>query len=568
LTHSRRFRPSRRLVSPPAPLARISGQDRWEHLDRRQRPALEEILTAFLRTRRWFGGKARRITTATIADAVPLPAGALRAHVLLLNVEYADGEAEQYVLTLAHASGARGARVRETMPAAVVAPLPVGDTEGVLYDATWDKTFGRALIQAFARRRRFRGAAGEIVARPSPAFKTLAGPSPASLEAALLSAEQSNTSIRYGDRLILKLFRRVEEGVHPDLELTSFLTEASFQHVPRVAGALEYRSAGGGAMTLGILQAFVPNRGDAWQFALRSVDRYFDRVLSLSARDLRAEVPRNDLLDLADSDPPPRARELTGTFLESARLLGRRTAEMHLVLAAGEDSAFAPEPFTASYQRALYESISDLTEQVFHLLRTRLQVLPAAARADASRLMRLKPTILNRCRAIIRHPIAAMRTRHHGDYHLGQVLWTGRDFVMFDFEGEPTRPLSTRRAKRSALRDVAGMIRSFHYAAHSGLNRRGSDGGVAALEPWADCWHLWVSAAFLRSYLRATSGAAFLPRSRGDLDVLLTTSLLEKAVYELGYELNNRPDWVALPLRGILRLVRHARAVRRSGQEA
>jgi maltose alpha-D-glucosyltransferase / alpha-amylase len=557
---------ARRSPATPAPGALISVEDGWEHLFRGGgRRALEEILPTFLRTRRWFGGKARQVQTATIADAVPLAPGAPSACILLVEVDYADGDAERYLLTLAHATGARGARVRETLPAAVVANLSMGRAEGVLYDVTSDKTFGRTLLQAFTERHCFQGTAGEIVATPSRAFSTLAGGAPASLAPSLLGAEQSNTSIRYGDRLILKLFRRLEEGVNPDLEISSFLTDASFQHVPSVAGWLEYRSAGREPMTLGLLQAFVPNKGDAWLFTLDNVGRYFERVTSLATQQTRALAPPRDLLDLARRDPPQVAQELIGAYLESARLLGRRTAEMHLVLAGSRDPLFAPEAPTPGYQRTLYQSVCDLTRQVFLLLGRRLPELPAAVRDDASRLVGLERAITNRCRAIVVHPITAMRTRHHGDYHLGQVLWTGRDFVLFDFEGEPTRPLSTRRTKGSALRDVAGMIRSFHYAAHSSLKRRATEGprsakGLAGLEPWADSWHRWVSSVFLRSYLRTAGNAVFVPQSRDELDILLTTHLLEKAVYELGYELNNRPDWVSLPLHGILRLMEPAHA--------
>jgi maltose alpha-D-glucosyltransferase/alpha-amylase len=396
---------------------------------------------------------------------------------------------------------------------------------------------------------------------PTAAFKTLAGTAPDALEPAVLGGEQSNTSIRYGDRLMLKLFRRAEDGVNPDFEITAFLTEAGFTHVPRVAGALEYQGDQGGPVTLGILQAFVPNEGDAWQFTVDSIGRYYERVLALPA-ETPAGVADAALVDLADAEPPPLARELIATYLDSARLLGQRTAELHLALSGSDRASFAPEPFTLFYQRSLYQSMRNLTLQVFELLGRRAADLPDDTRDKAAALLRAKPALLRRFHDIVDGRIAAMRTRHHGDYHLGQVLWTGRDFVIFDFEGEPARSLSTRRIKRSALRDVAGMIRSFDYAAHTGLTRmaaRGLSRPGADLAPWAACWQAWVSAAFLRAYLDTAGTAVFVPGERQELDRLLTIYLLEKAVYELGYELNNRPEWVRLPLEGISRLVEPAR---------
>jgi maltose alpha-D-glucosyltransferase / alpha-amylase len=543
------------------PLARIVVKGSWENVFKgRARTGLEAALPNFLRTRRWFGGKARRIKSASIADVIPIPQDAPIAHILLVRVEYREGDPEQYVMTLAHALGERAIQVRETLPRAVATNLVVDGEEGLLYGAIWERGFGRSLLQAFAKRRRFKGSSGELVAQPSRAFRALVGPEPDALEPAVLAGEQSNTSLRYGDRLILKLFRRAEGGVNPDLEITSFLNQAGFAHVPAVAGSLEYRPDRGEAVTLGILQAFVPNEGDAWQFTMDSVGRYFERVMSLPPEQATPPAPEEDPLDLADGEAPQLAQELVATYLESARLLGQRTAELHLALAAVDSPSFTPEPFTPFYQRSLYQSMRNLTEEVFDLLGRKLPDLPDPLRDEANRLLGSKPAVLRRFRSIADSRITAMRTRFHGDFHLGQVLWTGRDFVIFDFEGEPARLLSTRRIKRSPLRDVAGMIRSFHYAAYAGLRdliARGlaSPDSVDQLEPWAAYWRAWASSAFLKAYLKEAGRAVFVPQDRAELHMLLGIYLLEKAVYELGYELNNRPDWVSLPLHGIVRML-------------
>ena len=256
-------------------------------------------------------------------------------------------------------------------------------------------------------------------------------------------------------------------------------------------------------------------------------------------------------------------QETISSYLPTAQLLGQRTAELHIALASDAvDPHFAPEPFSILYQRSIYQTMRSLTAQSFPLLRQRLKGLPQTVRGEAQRVLDREQDVLKRFQAILGRKITAMRIRCHGDYHLGQVLYTGKDFVIIDFEGEPARPLSERRIKRSPLRDVAGMLRSFHYAAYTTLFNQEAEGvyashpeALAFLEPWARFWYLWVSAVFLKTYCENASRASFLPRTREELQVLLDAYLLEKAVYELDYELNNRPDWVRIPLQGILQLL-------------
>jgi len=319
-----------------------------------------------------------------------------------------------------------------------------------------------------------------------------------------------------------------------------------------VAGSLEYSTGQGEPMTVGILEGYVPNEGDAWSFTLDALAHYLEEVLARGPTADGPFVERPALLELARTDPPAIARETIGAYLESARLLGRRTAELHLALASDrQDPAFVPEPFSILYQRSLYQSLRAPAVRTFRLLRASSPDDPQLAM-----VLSYEGEILERYRSVLDRKVDATRTRCHGDYHLGQVLWTGKDFVIIDFEGEPALPLGERRIKRSPLRDVAGMVRSYHYAVHTALGRAVEEMGGPAesslLTLWADFWYLWVAAAFLRSYLHAARGASFLPSSRQDLSTLLDLFLLEKAVYELRYEANNRPDWVHIPARGIL----------------
>jgi maltose alpha-D-glucosyltransferase/alpha-amylase len=264
-----------------------------------------------------------------------------------------------------------------------------------------------------------------------------------------------------------------------------------------------------------------------------------------------------------NDEVPILARELIDSYLESARLLGQRTGELHKALASStEDPDFAPEPFSMLYQRSVYQSLQSQISQVFQELRARLKHLPDGLRAEAQRVLDLEGEIRRHYRSLLQHKLNTMRIRVHGDYHLGQVLYTGRDFIIIDFEGEPARPLSERRIKRSPLRDVAGMLRSFHYASYMALfgqvpSIRPED--FPALEPWAQYWYTWVSVAFLKAYLAVAKDESFLPKDALELQVLLDAYVLAKAVYELGYELNNRPDWLQIPMKGLLRLVIAAR---------
>jgi maltose alpha-D-glucosyltransferase / alpha-amylase len=525
---------------------------------------IERVLPEFLRARRWFGGKARRIKSVDVAEAVHLHGVSPTTYVALLQVVYTEGDPESYSLPLAFAGGERAAAVLAESPQAVVARLAVRqrgeEREAIVYDALAEKNVCAYLLESVAHRRRFKGSAGEIACTPSRPFRRLRGPAAETpLAPSPVRAEQSNTSVVFGDRLILKAFRRLDEGVNPDLEIGLYLTEkAGFPHTSPVAGAIEYRRRHKEPITLAILQGFVPNQGDAWQFTLENLGRFFERTLASPVDPAEAPCPRKSPLSLADDMIPPLAADLIGTYIPAAALLGQRTADLHVALASNvEDPSLAPEGFSPHYQRSLYQSMRNLTAQVLILLRKKLRALPEEVREESRRILDLEGEILKRFRSVLDRKITAMRIRVHGDYHLGQVLYTGKDFVIIDFEGEPAHSLTARRIKRSPLRDVAGMLRSFDYASSAHLI--GRIGGsrvrpedVAALEPWARCWVLWVSSRFLKAYLEGAARGPFLPRTREELSVLLNVYLLEKAVYELGYELNHRPDWVRIPVRGIL----------------
>ncbi|MFZ5832481.1 MAG: maltose alpha-D-glucosyltransferase [Planctomycetota bacterium] len=537
----------------------------WERiLQGRGKSELEKVLPRVLATRRWFGGKAKAVRNVTISDTLALeaPGDGDDFALCVLSVEYVEDEPESYLLPLGFASGTRAEQMLADLSSTIVARLKViieGEAdEGVLYDAFGYEPFNAALLELIAGRRRIHGVMGRLQGQPLRTYRALRGPVDEPLPVRPLRTEQSNSSVAHGDRLLLKLFRRLETGTNPDLELGAFLTErARFPHIPPVAGSIEYRVDGSDTATVAILQGFVRNEGDAWTYSLDAARRFFDRVTSEQDQAARDPEIRNGLVELAEGDVPAQAVEMANGYLESASLLGQRTAEMHLALAsAPEDPALCPEPFSELYVRSLYQSQRGLTRRTYRLLRSKLRSLPEEIRADVESVLSLEQELVERFQRIVGQKIGGARIRCHGDYHLGQVLFTGKDFVIIDFEGEPLRRISERRIKRSPLRDVAGMIRSFDYAGQSALLSYYSEvlqkEAMTAYRAWARYWSTWASAAFLRTYLKTLDGASFLPAAREQVEVLLELFLLEKAVYELGYELNNRPSWVHLPIQGIL----------------
>jgi len=510
---------------------------------------LPSALPQFLLQQRWFGGKARQIQSVEIPDIVPLITG--NAYLIFARINYAEGPAETYAIPLLRSSSEGEASALKIHPADL-------SEEIIFKDALTDQQFLAHLLDAIARGASWPGIKGHVRAIPTAALESLWRPAQGPLTPSLMTAEQSNSSVVYDKRLVLKMFRRVEAGLNPDLEIGVFLMEkSSFRNVPPLAGYIEYLDEHGATSSLGMLQGYVANQGDAWQFTLRALGEYYEAVSQSNAVGA-GEVPRASLVALSGQPVPDEARRRIGAYLDSAALLGRRTAELHLALASrADDPDFAPQPYSEGDHRAMAESATQLLTANFDLLRRLQGGMPGQRRQEADEILRLEEIARRRLQMLARLKGSAMATRIHGDYHLGQVLFTGSDFVIIDFEGEPARPLAERRRKRSPLQDVAGMLRSFHYAAYAPLLQEGNAEGSSHEAPrrWALYWQKWVSATFLRTYLEVSGNAIFIPRGREELALLLDVHLLDKAVYELGYELNNRPSWVRIPLDGISQLL-------------
>ena len=547
------------LLSPPEvkgvadgerylPTVRFNGETAWWFSPAGSR-FIEGDLTRYMQNCRWYRSKSRAVVNAGLVDVLPLSEQE-KSHLLLIGVNFSEGARDLYALPVKVVSGEQARAIEVEYPATVIGRA--GEDGDLLVDSIATQEFHRVLLDIVANGTEVPGKQGRLVSGRSKQLDQTLGGTPVQ-SSRFLKVEQSNSSVIFDDKIYLKLFRKLDEGLNPDLEVTKQLSEkCGFQYVPTYLGDIQYVARGQDPAALIMMQRFTTNEQDGWTHTLAAVDRYFDRVLADPG--LPAPVP----LGLWDEIPEPLLAVIEGMHLDTVRQLGERTAEMHLALSSDlESPEFSPEPFTLQHQRSIFQSIRSETKQTMTLLSRSLSALDEYPRALAEKILGRSGELGSCHDYLLQQPIPLQKIRIHGDYHLGQLLFTGEDFIILDFEGEPARPLGERRLKRSALIDVAGMLRSFHYAAYYGLVEsrtvRLLDRNV--LDGYADLWATRASQFFLGAYLEKAGDAVFIPKDRDDLKRLLRSSLIQKVLYELRYELNNRPKWVTIPLRGCLRLL-------------
>ncbi len=520
------------------------------------------ILPEYIRDKRWFGGKSRIIETMRIVKHGSIASAGAAVNILLIDVTYQDGLPELYQLPVGFISLRQAqtdkdaARLKDSFSQAIIARLKIGDEEGYLYDAIYGSEFQCAIIDHMKSNEPVKQINGELIEfkgkEELKQFETGCD----AIKPRVLSADQSNTSVVYGKNFFLKLFRKLDYAINSDAEISGFLTdESKFEHMPTFVGTFQWKS-NKETITLGLIQKLVENSGDGWTYVLDRLDELNEKLLaSPDILTLPDELMTFNADTAYDGRVNPVLHEIfSGPLTEQVRLLGIRTAELHKALAARSDiAAFAPEPYSLHYQRSLFSGLKSLVRSAFQNQSGNLEKLAPEVRGLAEEILGRQSEILIRLKDIYRKKIDVSKIRIHGDYHLGQVLFTGKDFVITDFEGEPARSYTERRLKRSPLRDVAGMIRSFHYAAYASLfldNHIRKD-DYPKLIPVMEAWYHHISHVFMEAYKENVQGTPFIPKSDDELETLMTTFLLEKAIYEMNYELNNRPDWVIIPLTGI-----------------
>jgi maltose alpha-D-glucosyltransferase / alpha-amylase len=492
-----------------------------------------DTLPRFIETQRWYAAKGTPVERARIVDHVLWQEGKISWVAALLDVS-AGTEVTGYFMPLALAWEDRDEERLRGLSTAAIAKVRQQASVGVMGDAFADEAFCRAFVKAMEERREIATAQGKLQFRPTAAFGRLAGADADSLPVARPQGSSSNTVVVMGDRLILKGFRRLRTGTSPELEMGLYLTDVvHYANCAPLAGALEYRDKDGEPRLLALLQAYVANQGDGWTYSLEYLRRHLEE---------HRTTPISDAL--------PAFHE---AYLAIVRVLAVRTAELHRALATPtKDPVFAPEPLSRADFEGYRQRAADEAKSALALLKAHLNDLGAPERDTANAVLAGADRLLKRIEALVSEEPKGTKIRIHGDYHLGQVLLTRNDFVIIDFEGEPGHSLEERRAKQSPLRDVAGMLRSFSYVEHSALKSVAHDEvEYAKLAPLARAWATEVRSAFLSAYDAAARGVSLYGALKPGSG-LLGLFELEKALYELRYELGNRPGWAGIPLQGIL----------------
>ncbi len=536
----------------------LSITNGWEMiLKNASKSKFEAILPHYLSQQRWFGKKSQQIKEAKIIEIIPINNGPEKIYLLLIeSIDIREWQ-DLYFLPITFLKMEAAVEFQSQYPHALIAKL--SNQEGYLLDACYLTEFPLRIIKYIAHSQKIKGQRGTLVAQHTSAFRSLYPAVP--IKPLPLKGEQSNTSIVCDNTFVLKCFRHCEMGINPDFEISEFLTEqAHFPHSPALAGSLQYHTKQNQVVSLALLHQFIPHETDGWQYTLDSINRFFEHILAGSNKELlkKFSLPTSEHLINPDLGIPMEVQTLLSNYIQSIQLLGQRTGELHIALTTNGNADFAPEPFSTLQQRAVYQSIRTLMGRTFTQLSKNLTNLPADVQVYADKVLQSGQAIQSHLHKLIEHKLTGLRIRCHGDFHLGQVLYTGKDFILVDFEGEPARAISERRIKRSPLFDIAGMLRSFNYAAQTALfgqTRVIREEDIKILEHWAHFWEKWVGVAFLQGYLLTVRHQEFLPQTHTDFKIFLEAMLLEKAIYEINYELNNRPDWLFIPCRGLIELL-------------
>ncbi|WP_366654348.1 maltose alpha-D-glucosyltransferase [Fodinicurvata sp. EGI_FJ10296] len=505
------------------------------------RPAADltqKVLPDAVKGQRWFAQKGRRIRSMTLADGIVMSMGRDDAVSLLVDIESdaPNDPGARYFVPLAMVW--EETRIAQ---AGTLAKVRRGAKVGIIADALGESDFVHALINAMRNGKQLAGRTGHLECRAGQTLSEM--PAQPDEPVRRMGVEQSNTSLVIGDRMVLKVLRRLMPGIHPEIEIVRFLTErAGFDRVPAYLGNIDYVDASGDSMAVGLLQAFVRNQGDGWHFTQDYLTRELDE-LRLTQMDESGPAP---------VDPVERF----AVYLQSATIMGRRTAELHKALASAPDEPdFAPEPFAEDDLASLKERVRTQLEKAMNALSA--GGLADAAKGHAQELLNRRADLESAIDDLAAGPAAGQRIRHHGDLHLGQILLDQADFLFVDFEGEPTRPVSERRAKALPLRDVAGMVRSFDYAAWSVLLTLETEipGSFDRLAELVRQWRALTREAYITAYFVTMGDNACLPEDRSAAERLLELFVMEKALYEVVYEAENRPTWLRIPVQGLLSLL-------------
>lgn len=535
-------------------------QSAWNDLFASERSVHQlenQILPAFLKRMRWFGGKSRPISGMKIYQNIPIESGSSIARYLLIKVRYSDEPTEIYALPIVYIH-ARIMHSGKYPSHAVIARLEDEGQEGYLVDGIYDEDFRASLLLMINNQTALKGQHYPLHSEKGKFFEKKGMPQV--IDSKVLEADQSNSSILFNSTYFLKLFRKVEYMINPDWEIVNSLTEQDkFHQLPAFAGSIELEHPQKKGMLLIMLQQMVPNHGDAWKLMITEVNNYLSRALETGYHDRPLPI-KPHLLSISWEKTPEELRNILGeNIFKKAILLGKRTGEFHLALAElTENEDFTPEEIDGEFQKNLYNELILLLKTKFSLLERNLNRVPESLREGAAEMIKDEVKVENFFKKLLVKDFDGQRIRIHGDYHLGQVLVSENDMYLLDFEGEPDKPHHERRYKYPPLKDVAGMMRSFRYAAYAVVFGSYEEGHPDRdkMIAIADLWYHFVSRYFLGAYLDTVKGKNLIPDD-DSVNELLQVYSFQKAIYELGYEINNRPDWALIPLQSLVKFVKH-----------
>jgi maltose alpha-D-glucosyltransferase/alpha-amylase len=515
---------------------------------------LSKVFPAYLQRCRWFSGKSKKIKQLRVQYLLSLPFMDTQAYLMIVEANYIAAYSESYFLPLYFTDDDE---TKKTDRKALIANIEVAGKPGILLDAIYDEDFRLALFQFMVAQEKVDVGDGVLCFNRGSVLADYNTTD--AIKSVVLKVDQSNTSVIYDDKFFFKIYRNLFREVNPDVEITRFLTEnAGFKHSPAYAGSFTWKREDSPDISLGLMQQKVENEGDAWHYVNAKVKAYFEKVRELrhDLQDLE-KVPLYKPLSIRDIDPE--MVDLIGyEMLKSIEKLALRTAEMHIAISSDRSNyTFMPASFNEDYAVWLKNRLIYQLDRRIDLAEKNMDELEGLGLEYARTFLEKKEEIINIILNFNESKMMGKRIRIHGDYHLGQVLKRGDDFVILDFEGEPESTIRDRKVKQPPIKDVAGMIRSFHYAVYANIFEQAGEGNqnFDELVEAGSRYYRSIVAVFLNTYLKTAMANSLAIGYEAEIDYLLKYHLLEKAIYELGYEMNSRPTWALIPLKGILNLL-------------
>lgn len=512
----------------------LTSKSTWENIksDKELFKNFEDsVLPPYVNTCRWFAGKARTQEAFSVKVALEIPIKESIALLMIVEVAYDDGEKENYLLPVSFIDSSQN---KDISAKGIISLAYINDKRGIIVDAIYDERFQQALFYHLAHAENISQKESKIEFNRGKGF--LGEDINAPISSRVLPVDSSNSAIVFGDKYFLKLYRKLFTQTNPEVDMVEFITENSdFAYIPAFAGSLVWKKDKEADITLGMMQRMVENQADSWVQTGEQLNEFVDAFVDKSFS-IKEEV------------------------FDQVELLAKRTAEMHIALyAPNAEVMFAPVSFDDDYRNFSHQRLSDLLDRRYNLLiENYTKITDLVTRKLAWDFMEAKELIDEFANEILTRPIESQRIRIHGDYHLGQVLATQNDYIIIDFEGEPESSIADRKIKHSPLKDVAGMIRSYHYAISAKMLNESvvSTADTHRIQTASDRWYKLIQQTYMEKYLETFGSPHPLFKNNNEINFLMLIYLLEKAVYELGYEISYRPDWVKIPLKGIVNVIR------------